>query len=66
MTEQPTSRPIPERDHIEYSREFALSIPPGAIPTFAISIVTYPNLFGGVLNVTSLLNQQRRTAGPIQ
>jgi len=40
---------VPERAQVEYTREFGSAIPPGATPTFDISTVTYPNLFGRVL-----------------
>jgi hypothetical protein len=38
-----------------HSRDFSPEIPPGALPTFDLSTVTYVNLFGTVLNVEGCL-----------
>jgi len=45
----------PEPAQVEYTREFGLAIPAGAMPKFDISSVTYPNLFGRVWNIEHCL-----------
>jgi hypothetical protein len=50
VTDPPSShvsRLMPERADVEYTREFGSVIPPGAMPKFNVSTVTYPPLAGG-------------------
>ena len=52
----PSMQPsTPECAQVEYTRQFSIAIPAGAMPTFDISTVTYPNLFGRVSNLERCL-----------